>query len=411
MIPNAVKVVLAVQVFNNLNKKKMINFINEAKEIFEKVSSIRRHIHQNPELSFQEFETTNFICKILAENNIEFQRITETGVVALIGNSGKCIALRADIDALPIVEETGLEYASNCNGVMHACGHDMHTSMLLGAAILLKKNENLLNGKVKLIFQPGEEKLPGGAKLMIDAGVLNNPTVDAVFGQHIHPQDESGKIAIAAGPIMASTDELYLTIKGKGAHAAQPHLGNDIILTASQLINQFQTIITKFKNPLQPAVLSITSIHAGNTTNIFPEELKMMGTMRTFNAEVRSLIKEKLKIICENYAVLTSTEIILDIAEGYPTLINDTNAAEFVRTTAVELLSNENVIAFEPKMWAEDFAYFAQNVPSVFWFLGVKPDGIEQMPALHNPKLNPDENAMIHGTAMLVKVAIDYLDR
>lgn len=388
----------------------MINYINQAKEIFEQISSYRRHIHQNPELSFQEFKTTEFICSVLKENNIDFKRITETGVVALIGNSGKCVALRADIDALPMIEETNLPYASQINGVMHACGHDLHTAMLLGAAIILKKYENQLNGTVKLIFQPGEEKLPGGAKLMIEAGVLDNPKVDAIFGQHIHPQDETGKIAIAGGSIMASTDELYITIKGKGAHAAQPHLGNDIILTASQLINQFQTIITKFKNPLQPAVLSITSIHAGNTTNIFPEELKMMGTMRTFNSEVCSIIKKNLKQVCLSYAELSNSEIVLDILEGYPTLVNNFENAEFVKNSAIELFNYENVIEFEPKMWAEDFAYFAENIPGVFWFIGVKPNEISQMPALHNPKLNPDENAMINGIAMLVKVAIDYLN-
>ena len=186
----------------------MINYLNQAKEIFDEIISYRRLIHQNPELSFQEFKTTEFICNVLKENNIEFKRITETGVVALIGKAGKCVALRADIDALPVIEETNLPFSSQINGVMHACGHDMHTSMLLGAAIILKKHEHLLNGTVKLIFQPGEEKLPGGAKLMIEAGVLENPKVDAIFGQHIHPQDETGKIAIAAGPIMGFTGEI-----------------------------------------------------------------------------------------------------------------------------------------------------------------------------------------------------------
>ncbi len=388
----------------------MIDFISEARIFFPKIVEFRRNIHQNPELSFKEFKTTEFICKILSQNHINFERVTETGVVATIGLKKNCVALRADIDALPIQEETGLPFSSHFDGVMHACGHDLHTSMLLGAAVILKKYEEQINGTIKLIFQPGEEKLPGGAKIYIENGVLENPKPLAIFGQHINPQDDFGNISVSGGAIMASTDEIYITIKGVGVHAAQPHLGNDIILVGSQLINQFQTIISKFRNPFTPAVLSITAFNGGNTTNIFPEEVKLMGTMRTFSPEVRDIIKKMIHSISDSYAKMNNCEIIVDIVEGYPTLINDVTNAEFVFKTAKELLPNNQVTPFEPKMWAEDFAYFAENIPGVFWFIGAKPTELDVMPTLHNPKLNPVEETMINGTALLMKVATDFLD-
>ena len=262
--------------------------LEQAKGIFPKLQKLRRKIHSNPELSFVEFETCKFIQNELSELGIESKVIGNTGVVATIGKGNQCVGLRADIDALPIKEETGLEFASLNEGVMHACGHDMHTTMLIGAAEILKKNEDSLGGIVKLIFQPGEEKLPGGASILIEEGVLENPKVDAIFGQHIYPGESEGTISLNSGPVMGAPDELYFTIKGTSTHAAQPHLGHDPIVAASQLIVHFKTLMTKYKDPIEAGVLSITSIKGGNSTNIIPDDVKLMGTLRSFNEQWRT---------------------------------------------------------------------------------------------------------------------------
>ena len=385
----------------------MINRINE---IFNKIIEFRRTIHSNPELSFKEYQTTNYIESILDEYKISHKRITDTGVVALIGNGDNCVALRADIDALPIEEENSIEFKSCNTGVMHACGHDMHTAMLLGATIILKEMENELNGQVKIIFQPGEEKIPGGGKLMIDAGVLENPKPSAIFGQHIFPDGESGKIYIKDGYVMASADELYWTLKGKGAHAAQPHQGNDSILAAANLINYLQSIVSRTINPLSSGVLSVTSIHGGSATNIIPEEVKLMGTFRSYDNEWRmksmELINEASVSICKNFGVECSFDPLL----GYPPLFNNKETTEFAKKTAEEILGSDNVMEFEPKMWAEDFAFYSQLIPATFWFIGSKQNSEDTIYGLHNPKLNPDENLMKNGTALLVNTAINYLE-
>ena len=271
--------------------------VNKVNKIYEKVVDYRRYLHQNPELSFKEFNTTRFIISKLQQLNINFYQPTETGVVAIIGNGDNCVALRADIDALPIKEETELPFSSYNEGVMHACGHDMHTAMLLGVTEILNDLKHEYNGCIKVIFQPGEEKLPGGASVLIKAGVLENPKPLAIFGQHIYPDEKEGVIALNSGPFFASADEIYWTIVGKSGHAAQPQLSNDAILASSHLINFYQTMITKFKNPLNPGVLSVTSINGGSATNIFPDKVKMMGTLRSFDEnwrlEMHNLIVEK----------------------------------------------------------------------------------------------------------------------
>lgn len=382
----------------------------EIENIFDEVIQYRRTIHANPELSFEEYETSKFIQDKLKENNIDFD-VYDTAVIAHIGSGDRCIALRADIDALPITEETGLPFKSRKSGVMHACGHDMHTSMLLAAAKIIKKNESLLTGKIKFIFQPGEEKIPGGASILLEKGALNNPEPEAVFGQHINPGDTVGKVAMAAGPVMASADELYFTVKGKGSHAAQPHLGSDAVLASANIIQYLQSIITKFRNPINPGVISITSIHGGSAPNIFPDEVKLMGTMRAFDndwrLEIHNYLNENLPKIAELY----NCEIEIEIRKGYPPLINSQLTTNIANNIAVELFGKDNAIEFEPKMWAEDFAYFAQKYPSTFWFIGVKPVDLDTMPPLHNAKLNPVEDAMKNGIAMFVKIAFDYFNK
>ncbi|MCB0702726.1 MAG: M20 family metallopeptidase [Candidatus Kapaibacterium sp.] len=383
--------------------------LEQAKGIFPKLQKLRRKIHSNPELSFVEFETCKFIQNELSELGIESKVIGNTGVVATIGKGNQCVGLRADIDALPIKEETGLEFASLNEGVMHACGHDMHTTMLIGAAEILKKNEDSLGGIVKLIFQPGEEKLPGGASILIEEGVLENPKVDAIFGQHIYPGESEGTISLNSGPVMGAPDELYFTIKGTSTHAAQPHLGHDPIVAASQLIVHFQTLMTKYKDPIEAGVLSITSIKGGNSTNIIPDDVKLMGTLRSFNeqwrTEMHRLIEVNSKAVCELYGC----EIEIEIKKGYPPVVNDEKITDLTINNAINLVGEDNTKVFEPKMWGEDFAFYGKNIPATFWFVGVRPKNLKTMPALHNSKLSPSENAMPIGTAMLVTAAINYL--
>ena len=389
----------------------MKEILKKSEVLYSKMLNIRRTIHQNPELSFEEYETSKYIKNKLDELGIENQIIGKTGVVGLIGKGEKCVALRADIDALPIEEETGLDFASQNKGVMHACGHDMHTTMLLAAAEILKDMEDSLNGVVKLIFQPGEEKLPGGASILIEEGVLENPKVDAIFGQHIFPGEQEGTVSLNSGPVMGAPDELYFTVKGKSTHAAQPHLGFDPIVAASNLILHFQDLITKYKDPIEPGVLSITSIKGGNSTNIIPDTVELMGTLRSFNESWRNKMH---KLIYENSELLSKLygcEIDVTIKKGYPPVINDEELTNLTIDISKEIVGEVNTLEFVPKMWGEDFAFYGKNIPATFWFVGVRPSELDDMPALHNSKLSPSEKAMPIGTAMLVNSAINYLKK
>ncbi len=378
-------------------------------EILSDVISFRRHLHQFPELSFNEEKTSQFISNILQTNNIIHRRICNTGILAEIGTKKPSFVLRADIDALPIQEETDLEFASKNQGVMHACGHDIHTAILLGTAILLKKFENRLNAKAYLLFQPGEEKIPGGAKQIIETGVFEKIQPKAIFGQHIEPHVPVGKILISSGKIMASADELYWTLKGKGSHAAQPHLGNDLILTAAQLISNLNFITNKFKNPLDTALISITAISGGSATNVFPSEVKIMGTLRTFNNQVRFELLEKIRHSTENICNLFGAKGSFEPLLGYPPLQNNPEVVNFVTRVANELLGNENVLPFEPKLWAEDFAYYSELFPSAFWFIGAKNENAGDSPyGLHSSKFNPSEEALRYGIAIFSKIAFSF---
>jgi len=387
----------------------MKNIIEITNEINDKIVAHRRQIHSNPELSFKEFETCKYICKVLDELKITYKIICDTGIVATIGNinskENNCIAFRADIDALPIIEDTGLSYCSRDVGIMHGCGHDMHAAMLLGAAEILKANEEKLNGVVKLIFQPAEEALPGGAKLMIENGVLENPKPKMIFAQHCDPNIEVGKFSTADGAIMAATCEIYWTIKGKGTHAAQPHQGNDPIAVAANIISFAQSFINRYRNPLEPAVLSICSINAGTANNIFPNEAKMSGTLRTFNENTRNKLLELLVDKCKKIANLYDTECDIEIVYGYPPVINNSEAFEIVKTSTVKLFGEENFSVCEPKMAAEDFAYFANEIPACFYFIGVKNATADINYPLHSAKFNPNENALSIGTALIVAIA------
>ncbi|NQW29236.1 MAG: amidohydrolase [Ignavibacteria bacterium] len=387
-----------------------MNSILELTELdFSGMSAIRRTIHRNPELSFQEFETSKYIQSVLSDLNVEHQVIAGTGVVAHIGTGAKCVALRADIDALPILEETDLEFSSVNPGVMHACGHDMHTTMLLSAAKILKGCEAELNGVVKLLFQPGEEKSPGGASLMIAGGALQNPTPTMIFGQHINPGATCGEVSFVSGPMMAAADELYFTVRGFGAHAAQPQTGRDPIVAAAGLIQHLQTLITRRRNPLLPGVLSITSIHGGSATNIIPEVVEMKGTLRAFDQEWREFAWEFIVDATEKFCALHGCQGTVEILKGYPPLVNDDGATNFARSVATSMFGDERVTDFEPKMWAEDFSFYGEQIPACFWMLGGRPAELEFMPGLHNSKFAPDERAMVTGAALLAQVAVNAL--
>lgn len=392
-------------------------YFDEIKSVFPKIVEYRRSLHRNPELSFQEFETTRYIQQILNSLGIENRLILKSqpnkssadiGVLAKIGSGNHNIALRSDIDALPINEETGADFSSQFDGVMHACGHDLHTAMLLGAAEILKNNEEKLNNTVYLIFQPGEELLPGGAKLFIDTELFAQLNLEAIFGQHINPELETGKVAICSGPMMASTDELHITIHGKGGHGAQPHLSNDVVLAASSLVINYQSIITKFRNPLHPAVLSITSIQTGNATNVFPNEAKLLGTLRTFNQNLRQNLNDKIKENAELCAKQFDCDVEVNIVQGYPPLINNSKLVDFVSNLGTHTFSTNQMELAEPKMWAEDFAYYTEVVPSAFWFLGTKESNQHEIYPLHSSKLLPNDEAMIYGTIMLTAAALEY---
>lgn len=383
--------------------------VEHATSIYEWMVETRRHIHRNPELSFQEHETCAFICSELAAMGIEYKVVATTGVVAHIGTGNRCVALRADIDALPILEETDLDYASTNPGVMHACGHDTHTTMLLAAARILKQRESELQGVVKLVFQPGEEKTPGGASIMIAEGALSDPKPEIIFGQHIYPDAPCGQVQFVAGPTLASCDELFWTIRGYGAHAAQPHKGKDPILAAAGLVQHLQALVTKHRNPLIAGLLNVTSIHGGTATNIIPDVVEMKGTLRSFDNTWREFAWTYLEEQTAAYCALHGCQGEITIVKGYPPLINDHNAVAFARTVAESVVGTEMVTDFEPKMWAEDFAYYSQIMPACFWMLGGRPHDLDSMPGLHNAKFAPDEQAMITGTSLLVESAISYL--
>ncbi|MBL7998541.1 MAG: amidohydrolase [Candidatus Kapabacteria bacterium] len=388
-----------------------MNILEESKDLYPQLLTYRRHIHKNPELSFHEHHTSAYIRSVLSELGIEHRVIGTTGVVAHIGNGERCVALRADIDALPIVEETGLEYSSTNDGVMHACGHDCHTAMLLGAAHILKKYESSIHGTVKLVFQPGEEKSPGGASILLNEGLFDERPPEVIFGQHVNPDARTGIAEFVSGPMMASADELYWTLTGYGAHAAQPHKGKDPILAAAELIQHLQSLVTRQRNPLDAGVITITSIHGGSATNIIPDTVEIKGTLRSFNEEWRwatlKRIEEHSSLLCSLHGVESSFTPVI----GYPALVNDQSATEFIRAASANVMNTSSLHDFEPKMWAEDFAFYAQRIPAVFWMLGVNPSDETIMPGLHNAKFSPDESALPIGTALLVNSALQWLQK
>jgi hippurate hydrolase len=382
-----------------------------AKKYAAEFIAIRHHLHAHPELSYQEFETSKFVQSKLKELGIPFEVKATTGVVGLIkgrlrqgsGGQGKerCIALRADMDALPIKEENDIPYKSVNDGVMHACGHDVHTTCLLGAAKILSELKDEWEGTVKLIFQPGEEKNPGGASLMIKDGVLDNPAPQAILALHVNTILEVGQLSFRGGKVMASADEIYITVKGKGGHAASPHVTVDPILISSHLIIALQQLISRNNNPFNPSVLSITSFNGGNTTNVIPNEVKLMGTFRAMDEEWRFKAHGLITTLCNNLVTSMGGTVDLHIDVGYPCVMNNEKVNSSAKKLAEELMGQENISETELRMGAEDFGYYAQQIPACFYRLGTmnKAKGITA--GVHTPVFNIDEDAIEIGMGMM----------
>jgi len=375
-----------------------------AKKYSQEMIGIRRHLHANPELSYLEFETSKFVQQKLSELHIPFEIKATTGVIGLIQgkNPGKrVVALRADMDALPIIEENNHPYKSIIPGVMHACGHDVHTSCLLGAAKILSELKDEWEGTVKLIFQPGEEKNPGGASLLIKEGVLENPAPQSIFGLHVHTILDAGKLSFRGGMVMASADEIYITIKGKGGHAAAPQFTADTILIASNLIISLQQIVSRNNNPFNPSVLSITSFQGGNTTNVIPSEVKLMGTFRAMDETWRFKAHDLIKKISTELVHSMGAEIDIRIDVGYPFVLNNELLSAAARSKAEAYLGKENVSETELRMGAEDFAFYSHKIPACFFRLGTRNEAKGITIGGHTPTFDVDENAIEIGMGMM----------
>ncbi|KIO77976.1 N-acyl-L-amino acid amidohydrolase [Pedobacter lusitanus] len=392
-----------------INKEQIQNLANT---IFQDVVGYRRHLHMNPELSFEEFQTSAFIKDKLTEWGIPFTSMANTGVVGLITGdlpSEEVIALRGDMDALPIIEANDKPYTSQNPGVMHACGHDVHTSSLLGAAYILNKMKAEFGGTIKLIFQPGEEMLPGGANLMIQEGVLENPRPSNIVGQHVMPWIDAGKVGFRSGIYMASADELYVTVTGKGGHGAQPQQNIDPVLITSHIIVALQQIVSRNADPRLPSVLSFGKVIANGATNIIPNEVKIEGTFRTLNEEWRAEAKRLMKKMAEGIAESMGGSCEFNIMHGYPFLVNEEKLTASARAYAEDYLGAENVVDLDIWMAAEDFAYYSQVTNACFYRLGTGNAAKGTLYSVHHPNFDIDEDALKISTGLMAYIALKQL--
>lgn len=377
------------------------------------IVALRRHLHANPELSEKEFNTAAFICSTLDSYGIAYTRnIGGNGIVARIeGRQPQTVtlALRADMDALPINELNECEYKSLNPGVMHACGHDVHMASLLGASKILNQLRDEFEGTIRLIFQPSEEKFPGGALAMINDGVLKNPVPERIYGQHVLPTLEAGKVGFKPGRYMASTDEVYLTVKGRGGHAATPELNIDPVLIASHIIVALQQVVSRSASPGIPTVLSFGRVIADGRTNIIPSEVKIDGTFRTFDETWRAKANEKITAIAKGIAESMGGSCEVFIDKGYPFLVNDDLATSEAKALAQQYLGPENVVDLDQRMTAEDFAYYSHIIPACFYRLGVKNPAWENIRNLHTPEFDADEHSLETGMGLMAWLAVNQL--
>ena len=379
------------------------------KEVADLASQIihwRRDLHRRPEVAFKEYQTSTFLRDFFQQLGMPTRTLAGTGLrIDMEGQpGGKTVALRADMDALPLQEEGEKEYISLNSGATHACGHDGHMAVLLGVAQLLKNRRSQFKGKVVFLFQPAEELLPGGAKPMIEEGALDG--VDAIFGLHFWQLLPTGKIGIVKGPMMAQPDDIRITVKGKGGHGSMPHLSIDPILVASNLVVNLQSVVSRNVDPLKPAVLSFGAIHGGTVYNIIPGEVTLIGTVRTFDPSLQAMMERRLREITEGIAKAYGTSISLDYQVGYPPVVNESSSVDFVLRVVKELFGEESIAAIDPVMGGEDFSYYLQRVPGAFLFFGAG-DGTK-FPH-HHPGFDLDEKALPQATLLMTSLALEYL--
>ncbi|MGB6036329.1 MAG: M20 family metallopeptidase [Cryomorphaceae bacterium] len=374
---------------------------------------IRRHLHANPELSFHEEKTAAYISAKLTELGISHKSgIGGHGIVAdIVGDTdGKVVAVRGDMDALPITELNEVAYSSKNEGIMHACGHDVHTTCILGAAGLLQERKSSLQGTVRLIFQPAEERIPGGASLMIKDGALKKPDVQLIFGQHVYPDMEVGNVGFKPGMYMASADELYITIKGKGGHAGLPHKCIDTILLASHVVTAIQQLVSRRAIASTPTVVSIGKFIGNGATNVIPDEVKLEGTIRTMNEKWRFELHDLLKDLVSGICTSMGGSAEIEIRRGYPALINDNDLTVWAKQKAIELLGDEHVHDLDLRMTAEDFSYFAQEIPACFYRLGTSNASKGLGAPLHTGRFDIDEDALRIGSSLMATLAAKALE-
>ena len=381
-----------------------------AKQYAQEFIEIRRHIHAHPELSFQEVETAAFVRKKLDSWGIEYTaQVGGEGVVAIVkGNnpSSRSVALRGDMDALPIEEKTGVEYQSKNKGVMHACGHDVHTTCLLGAAKILNELKDHWNGTLTLVFQPAEEKLPGGASIMLKEGLFSKEKPQKMLAQHVFPELPVGKVGITPGAYMASSDELYITVKGKGGHGAKPDHAVDPVLIASHLVIALQQVVSRWSNPITPSVLTIGKVIANGATNVIPSEVIMEGTFRTFDENWRSDAHQRMIALAKGLVEGMGGTVEFRVERGYPVVYNDPEVTAVSRKIAEDYLGKDNVVTLERRATAEDFAYFSQVVPGCFYRLVTASENGDNRFSVHHPQFNIDEKAIELGMGLMAFMAI-----
>ncbi len=386
-------------------------------EILPGMVADRRHLHEHPELGMQEYETAKFVVGRLRQLGLEDIRtgIANTGVTALIRGTnpncpgaGKVVLLRADMDALPIEEENEVEYRSQNPGVMHACGHDAHTTVLLGTARILMERRDQFAGTVKVLFQPCEEQPPGGANLMIEQGALEDPPVDAAFGLHVAPDTEVGLVKVLEGPVSAASDTFFVEIQGRGGHGAYPHRGIDPIMAGARIIGALQALVSRETDPLERAVITVGSLQAGEADNVIPDTATMTGTVRTFSEATRERFARRIPEVITGIATAMRATATVDYQPGYPSMVNDVAMADLVRRAATDVLGAENVLRGTPMMGVEDMAYYFQRVPGCFWNLGVGNAELGIGTGVHHPRFELDEAALAIGVEVMTAVTLRY---